>query len=84
MAPPDTYERAERAEQYYKEKLKETLEATDREKFVAIEVDSGDYYVADTDREAADAARLAHPKKYPHLIRIGHAFSYFIGGARLA
>jgi hypothetical protein len=84
MAPPDTYERADRAEQYYKEKLKETLEATHRERFVAIEVDSGDYYIAETVREAVAAARLAHPDKYPHVIHIGHEVSgYILGGIRL-
>jgi hypothetical protein len=80
MAPPDTHERAERAEQYYKKQLKEALEAMHREKFVAIEVDSGDYFIAETSLEAVEAARLAHADKYPHLIRIGHAAAFFIGG----
>jgi hypothetical protein len=78
MAPPDSHERAERAEQYYKERLKDKLEATHRESYVAIEVDSGDYFVAATDREAVAAARLAHPDKYPHLIHIGHVVSAYI------
>jgi hypothetical protein len=81
MAPKDSHERANRAEAYYKANLKDKLEATYRESYVAIEVDSGDYFIAPTDREAVAAARRAHPDKYPHLIHIGHEVSaYILGG----
>ena len=80
MAPHDSHERANRAEEYYKQKLKDKLEATHREAYVAIEVDSGDYFIADAVRDAVVAARQAHPDKYPHVIHIGHEVSAYILG----
>jgi hypothetical protein len=80
MAPADVGERAERAEQLYKDHLQATLEATHRDDFVAIEPDSGDYYVAGTVENAVAAARQAHPTLYPHVIRIGHEASAAILG----
>jgi hypothetical protein len=71
MAPPDTDERADRADHYYETELKEKLEATARDQFIAIEIDSGDYYLALTMAEAVEAARKAHPDKYPHVLRVG-------------
>lgn len=82
MAPINVQERAERAEQYYRDHLKDKLEATHRDSYVAIEPDSGDYFLGATDDEATAAARQAHPDKVPHLIHIGHAVSAYILGVR--
>jgi hypothetical protein len=83
MAPPDTLERAARAEQYYNTRLKAKLEATARDQYVAIEPDSGDYFLALTIKEAVEAARKAHPDKYPHIMRVGHRAAVFVGGSEL-
>ena len=48
------------------------LEAQYRGKFVMIEVDSGDYFLGDTPRQALAKARDAHPSKAFCLIRIGY------------
>jgi len=48
------------------------LEAQHRGEFVMIEVDSGDYFLGDTPRQALAKARDAHPSKAFCLIRIGY------------
>ena len=61
------------------ERLRETLESEHRNKFVAIEPLSGDYFVADTLNAAVRAARSAHPARLSHTIRIGHEAVFHIG-----
>lgn len=48
------------------------LEAQHRGEFVMIEVDSGDYFLGDTPRQALATARATHPGKAFCLIRIGY------------
>jgi hypothetical protein len=62
----------ERAEALYKQRLKTQLEKTHRDYFVAIEPDSGDYFLGRTMSEAGQTARRAHPDRLTYLMRIGH------------
>src|SRR5204863_7626994 len=50
-----------RVEQIYQERLRSELERTHRDDFVAIEPDSGEYFLGRTLSEAAAAARAADP-----------------------
>ena len=52
--------------------IRHTLEAQHCGEFVMIEVDSGDYFLAETARQALARARAAHPDKAFCLIRIGY------------
>ena len=61
----------ERAEKLYADKLKPILEPTRIGKFVAIEPDSGSYFVNDSDVEALLSAKAALPEKLFYLMRIG-------------
>jgi len=51
--------------------LKEKLEKEHRGKFVAIEVDSGDYFLGRTLQEADKKARQKYPDRVFYVIRIG-------------
>jgi len=62
---------AEEGERIYHERLKDQLEPQYKGKIVAIEVDSGDYFIGDTVVEAGEKARKKHPDKVFHFIRIG-------------
>jgi len=53
-------------------KISEELERDYRGKFVAIEVDSGDYFVGDTGVEANKKARGKYPGKVFYLERFGY------------
>jgi hypothetical protein len=69
----------ERAKQLYAEKLQGELEAKHRDRFVAIEPESGDFFLGDTFDEAVKAARRKHPSRLSHTIRIGHRAAFHVG-----
>ena len=48
--------------------------------FVAIEPESGEYFLGDTFDEAVKSARAKHPSRLSHIIRIGHRAAFHIGG----
>lgn len=74
---------ADRARHIYDQRLRAALEAHHFGRFVAIEPDSGDHFVADTLDAAADAVQAAHPTRQGYVLRIGHPAALHIGGARL-
>jgi len=51
----------------------------DKGKIVAIEIESGDYFVGKDSIEAADKARQKYPDKLFYFMRIGAKAMYFIG-----
>ena len=83
MTPAQTQDRADRARRLYDQRLRAALEAEHAGRFVAVEPDSGDYFLADTLDAAADAAQAAYPARRAHVLRVGHSAALHIGGARL-
>ncbi len=67
------------AKAIYEQELRGSLEAEHRDRFVAIEPDSGDYFLADTFDAAVKAARSKYPSRLSHTIRIGHRVAFSIG-----
>jgi hypothetical protein len=76
-------ETAERAQHIYDQRLRTELEADHTGRFVAVEPESGDHFLADTFDAAADAVVAAHPDRRAHVLRVGHPAVWFIGGACL-
>ena len=72
-----------RAKEIYEQRLKADLEAQHKGEFVAIEPDSGDFFVGRTFDEAVKLARTKYPSKLSHTIRIGHATAFHIGVMKL-
>ena len=68
-----------RATALYEGSLKAMLEPSHRDEFIAIEPDSGDYYLGPTLTEAVTAARAAHPNRLSFVMRIGHRAALHIG-----
>ena len=68
-----------RAQQLYEEKLRAQLEASHPDEFVAIEPESGDYFLGRTLSEAFGAARDAHPDRLSHTMRVGHKAALHFG-----
>ena len=60
-----------KGQEIYENKLKEKLEKEHVGKYVAVEVESGDYFVADTLEEALLEAKKKYPNKIFHSIKIG-------------
>jgi hypothetical protein len=79
MTGPTADEFAERAERIYEQRLKVTLEREHLGEFLAIEPESGDYYLGRTLSEAVAAAREAHPDRLSYVLRVGHYPAVQIG-----
>jgi hypothetical protein len=79
MASKRSIELAGRASTIYEQKLKGRLESTNRDDFVAIEPESGDFFLGKTLSEAIQAARAAHPARLPFALRVGHKSTVEIG-----
>ena len=80
MVPDDTKSVIERAKRIYAERLRAVLEHQHPNRFVAIEPESGDYFLEDTFDAAVASARAKHPSRLSHTIRIGHRAAFHMGG----
>lgn len=72
----DMHHLGEEAERIYQEKLKSMLEPEYNGKIVAIEIESGDYFMGETVVEAGLKAKDRYPDKIFHFIRIGYPAVY--------
>jgi hypothetical protein len=79
MIEPDVDEFVRRAEEVYATRLRVVLEPEHVDEFVAIEPDSGDYFLGKTLSEAIGAARRSHPDRLAHAMRVGHKAAPHIG-----
>ena len=79
MVSAETRSVIERAKQIYVARLQADLESKHRGRFVAIEPDSGEFFLGDTFDAAVKAARTKYPSRLSHTIRIGHEAAFHIG-----
>ena len=79
MVSDETRKVIERAKAIYEQELREALEAEHRDRFVAIEPESGEHFLGDTFDAAVEAARSRYPSRLSHTIRIGHRAAFSIG-----
>ena len=80
MSLEELQQLAEDATQVYDQKLRARLEAAHPHAFVAIEPESGDYFLGKTLSEAMGAAHIAHPRLRAFCLRVGHSCAIQIGG----
>src|SRR5215210_4191047 len=76
MNATDLYERAER---FYQERLRADLERTHLHSFVAIEPESGDFFLGRTLSEASAAASAVYPERRCCILRVGHPVALQLG-----
>jgi hypothetical protein len=79
MTPLTADEFAERAERIYEQRLKVALERDHLGEFLAIEPESGNYYLGRTLSEAVAAAREAYPERLSYVLRVGQHPAVHIG-----
>ena len=79
MTAQDTDEFVRRAEEMYASRLRSILEPKHVDEYVAIEPDSGDYFLGKTLSEATRVARQAHPDRLTHVMRVGHKAALHFG-----
>ncbi len=70
---------AERAKALYEDRIRKELGLGNHGKYVAIEPDSRDYFVAETFGEAIRSSRNMHPDKLAFVIRVGHEAAIHLG-----
>ena len=79
MASDKSLDVARRATEIYDTRLRLKLEAEHHHAFVAVEPDSGDYFLGETLSEAILAARKAYPDKISFALRVGHPSAINLG-----
>ncbi len=80
MVSSHTQDIADRANAIYGAGLQATLESQHLGQYVAIEPDSGDFFIAQTYADAIAKARASHPDRISFVIRIGHQAAIHLGG----
>ena len=83
MVTAETSAVIERAKRIYVERLQAAIEPQHQGRFVAIEPESGDYFLGDTFDEAVRAARVRHPDRPSHTVRVGYRAAFHMGGLQL-
>ena len=79
MVSQQSADLAQRAIAIYEQRLQTRLEAANRDDFVAIEPESGDFFLGKTLSEAIQAARAAYPHRLPFALRVGHEATVELG-----
>jgi hypothetical protein len=79
MATLQSKDVVRKAQEIYARTLRSRLEATNPDEFVAIEPESGDFFLGQTLSEAIQAARAAHPQRLPCVLRVGHEAAVELG-----
>jgi hypothetical protein len=64
---------AVKGEDIYATRLKALLEPAHQGKIVAIEIESGDYFLGDTVVEAGQKAKERYPDRVFYFIRVGYS-----------
>jgi hypothetical protein len=72
MVSAETKSVIARAKEIYAGQLRADLEARCKDRFVAIEPESGEHFLGETFDEAVKSARTKYPTRLSHTIRIGH------------
>ena len=70
---------AENGRKFYEAKLKGLLEPEQNGRFIAIEPESGAYFIAETGTASMLKAMEAMPGKQFYFARIGYRFAHTIG-----
>jgi hypothetical protein len=79
MTKPEVEEFVRRAEEIYATRVQSVLEPDHIDEFVAIEPDSGDYFLGKTLSEATQSARRSYPNRWTHVMRVGHRAALHFG-----
>lgn len=79
MSDADINEFVHKAETIYAHRLRAVLEPGHLDEFVAIEPESGDYFLGTTLNEVTRAARDLYPDRLTHAMRIGYRAALHFG-----
>ena len=69
----------DRGEQIYEEQIRHLVEPRENGKFIAIDVESGDYEVAEEELDASHRLKARRPESVRFLAKIGCKAAYRLG-----
>lgn len=78
MAVSTHHNLALKARKIYHDRLHSELETRALGQFVAIEVDSGDYFLGATPLEAIDLGEKKYPQKLFHVMKVGSKATFIL------
>lgn len=70
---------ASRGEELYQQNIRAKVEAVHKGKFLAVDIETGDYAIADEDLDATDRLLSKQPNAVVYGLRIGFPAAYRIG-----
>ena len=79
----DTEEIVRRGEELYERSIREQVEPEQDGRFLALDVASGDYAIADEVLTATARLRERRPDAVPYLMRVGRPSAFRLGGTLL-
>jgi hypothetical protein len=79
MVSSHTLAVGQKAKAIYETRLRAQLEASHANQFVAIEPESGEYFLGSTLSTAIQAARRAFPDRISFVLRVGHDTAVHLG-----
>lgn len=79
-----TEEVARRGEELYERSVRAHVEPANAGRFLALDVESGDYEIADEALAASQRLRERRPGAVAYLARVGHPAAFRLGGRRPA
>lgn len=71
---------ARRGQAIYDQRIRAVVEAEHRGQFLALDVDSGDYEIAEKLLTATQRLRQRHPDQVFYGVRVGYRTAYSMGG----
>lgn len=79
-----TREIVERGKAIYEQQIRPKVEAENKGKFLVVDIQTGDFEMAEDDLTASDRAIAKNPGAALYGVRIGSPAAYRLGGRRLA
>jgi len=73
---------ARRGDEIYQNKIQPSLKASDNGKLVAIDIETGDYEIADDELAACDRLRERVPQAQIWLLRVGSPYLHRFGNRK--
>ncbi len=70
---------AMRGEELYQQKIRDEVETANKGKYLVVDIDTGDYAIADEDLVATDRLLSKRPNATVYGLRIGFPAAYRIG-----
>jgi hypothetical protein len=75
-----TEEVARRGQELYERKIRHKVEPEQIGRFLVVDIESGDYEVADDDLSASDRMLARRPEARLYGLRVGRDYAYRLGG----